>query len=146
MDPLSGIAVASSILSVIDILTRSLKSLADLQPRFERADFKVSLLIGQLSTLKAALNQINDLVGTSLAGISQHEQLVIDLATSLDCCEAVTVVLDDRLSGLQRNNGGHLATLSKAHFLWEEKEMTDYQNLLNNQINALNLLLTAMQW
>lgn len=146
MDPLSAIGAAGSILGIIDVVSRSIKTLMGLQSRYKRVGLKLRLLIGQLSTLKAALNQINDLIETRLDGVSQNQQLVTDLAISLDCCEAVISVLDDQLCAFQRSKSADLDPWSKTQFLWGESDMTDYQNLLNNQINSLNLLLTAIQW
>jgi hypothetical protein len=71
---------------------------------------------------------------------------VDDLKTSLDCCEVVILVLDERLCCVKRGEDRGLSALSKVQFVWDEKSMTDYLNLLNNQINALNLLLMALQW
>jgi hypothetical protein len=85
-------------------------------------------------------------MNTSLVAVPQHQSLVHDLKTSLDCCEVVILVLDSRLCCLRRNEDSGLSALSKAQFLWDENSMNDYLNLLNNQINALNLLLTALQW
>lgn len=116
----------------------------DLKARYNCVDLKVSLLIGQLSTLKAALKQITEVIDASLV-VPRH-QLVHDLETSVGCCEVVILVLDDRLCSLHRNEVNGLDTLSKAQFVWDEKTMDDYQNLLNNQIGALNLLITALQW
>ncbi|KAE8310023.1 G-protein alpha subunit-domain-containing protein [Aspergillus transmontanensis] len=51
-------------------------------------------------------------------------------------------LLDQRLSRVQQD---HLTMREKTGILWHEKETTDFQSLLNNQVNALNLLLTALQ-
>ena len=146
MDPVSAIGLVGAIIGVVDVISRNISSLIDLQSRYKSADLKVGLLIGQLSTLKAALKHIIELVNTSLVAIPQHQQLVHDLKTSLDCCEVVVLLLDERLCYLRRSEDSGLSALSKAQFVWDEKSMTDYLNLLNNQINALNLLLTAIQW
>lgn len=85
-------------------------------------------------------------MNTSHIAVPQYQQLAKDLKTSLDCCEVVILVLDERLCYLRRSGDNGLNALSKVQFVWDEKSMTDYLNLLNNQINALNLLLTALQW
>jgi hypothetical protein len=76
----------------------------------------------------------------------QHEQLVQNLSISLGCCKILILDLDKRLFPPQRDEASGLEIMTKIQFLWEEKTMTEYLNLLNNQINALNLLLTALQW
>jgi hypothetical protein len=143
MDPVSAIGLVSATFGVIEVISRNISSLVDLQSRYKSADLKVSLLIGQLSTLKAALKQIVNLMNTSVVDSPLHQQ---DLRTALDSCEVVILVLDKRLCSLRRSEDNGLDLLSRVHFVWDEKSIADYQNLLNNQINALNLLFTALQW
>lgn len=146
MDPVSAIGLTGSVLGIIDIVTRSVQTLQSLQVQYKRADLTASLLIGQLSTLKAALSQISDLVNIDLIKAPQHRQLVADLTISLDCCGVLVRVLDDRLQDLKRDEHGALRAVGKAKLVWEEKDMVDIRNHLNHQTNALNLLLTASQW
>ena len=146
MDPVSAIGLAGSVLSIIDVLGRSLSSLLDLQARYNRANLTLSLLIGQLSTLKAALNQISEWIDKSLDTIPAHQQLVIDLTTSLECCKVLILIMNDRMGIPESNHGSALTSMGKVQFLWEKQELNEYINLLSNQINALNLLLTALNW
>lgn len=146
MEPVSIISLVGSVVSIVDVIGRSLSYLLDLQTKYRKANLTISLLIGQLSTLKAALNQISEWITASLVGVPQHEQLVADLDVSIEACKILILVLDDRISCLERGAISELRTVDKVQFLWEEKGMTDYLNHLNNQINALNLLLTALQW
>ena len=146
MDPLSGLALTGTILGIVDVIARSINGLTSLQSRYKRVDLKIQLLVGQLTTLKAALKQVDDLVTTSQAAFGENTQLVTDLKTSIGCCEAIILVLDDRICQCQRNEGNGLSPVAKAQLLWDEKDISDFQNVLNNQLNALNLLLTAMHW
>ncbi len=146
MDPVSVLGVAGSIVTLAGVISKSLQSLLDLQTKYKKANLTVSLLIGQLSTLKAALNQISAWIDTSLVDAPQHQQLVADLTTSLDGCELLILLLDDRLNHLKRSSTVSLNTLGRAQLLRGESDMHEYLNQLNNQISALNLLLTALQW
>ncbi|KAE8421413.1 G-protein alpha subunit-domain-containing protein [Aspergillus pseudocaelatus] len=133
MDPLSIVGAVGSILGIIDLATRSIKALTDLQGRYTSIGLRARVLIGQLSTLNAALGQIKqilDLLGPG-SPIGEDSQI-----------SAILSVLDQRLSRMQQ---GHLTMREKTGILWHEKETTDFQSLLNNQVNALNLLLTALQ-
>lgn len=145
MDPLSVVGAVGSILGIIDLATRSIKTLTDLQGRYTSIGLRAKILIGQLSTLNAALGQIKqvlDLLGPGNP-IGEDSQISLDITTSLSCCEAIMSLLDQRLSRMQQD---HLTMRDKTGILWHEKETTDFQSLLNNQVNALNLLLTALQW
>ncbi|RAQ65382.1 hypothetical protein COH20_012459 [Aspergillus flavus] len=144
MDPLSVVGAVGSILGIIDLATRSIKTLTDLQGRYTSIGLRAKILIGQLSTLNAALGQIKqvlDLLGPGNP-IGEDSQISLDITTSLSCCEAIMSLLDQRLSRMQQD---HLTMRDKTGILWHEKETTDFQSLLNNQVNALNLLLTALQ-
>lgn len=145
MDPASALGVASAVLSIVSLLAKNIIALSDLQSRYGAADLKVSLLIGQLSTVKAALKQIAKLLEGDNRALRDNE-LISDFSLSLECVEAVVVILDDKVSLAQRNSANSLSVRSKVNFMWDEKTMDDYLNLLNNQIHALNLLLTALQW
>lgn len=118
----------------------------NLQTKYKRADLTVSLLIGQLSTLRAALNQITEWITSSLAALHLNEQLVSDLTISINGCEFLVLALEDRIDSFDRNADRTLNSLGKAQLLWEENGTNDFLKHLNNQINALNLFLTALQW
>lgn len=145
MDPASAIGVATAVLSIVNLIAKNVASLSDLQSRYNAADLRISLLIGQLSTVKAALNQMVKLLESDFGALRDLE-LNYDFSMSIRCVEAAVVVLDDKMSLLQRNAANKLTLRSKVNLIWDEKTMDDYLNLLNNQIHALGLLLTALQW
>ncbi|KAJ0120087.1 hypothetical protein J7T55_000940 [Diaporthe amygdali] len=144
MDPASAIGVASAVLAIISTISKSITSLSDLQSRYHAADLKVNLLIVQLSTVRAALKQMARLMESDV-GAPKDPELVEDISTCLGCVEAVVMILDDKVSLIEWNKANELTTRSKVNFIWDEKTMDDYSNMLNNQIHALNLLLTAFQ-
>jgi hypothetical protein len=160
MDPISVISLASSIAGLIDVTSRSIVGLLNIASRYSRFGLKIRQIAGQLSTLKAALKKIKELIEISHDGIPRRnrmaifalddEQLVCDLVLAIDCCESVVTVLDEQLSRFQLTSHSQSSGLTdvrtKVKFLWEEGDLDEYQGMLNNQINALNLLLTVTQW
>lgn len=145
MEAVSAIGLIGSVFSIADIITKSVTSLLDLQSKYKILDLKVTLLVGQLSTLKAALGHIADVMNGSLP-LSGNDQFLNDLSTSLQGCETIIAALDSRLCGLQTHEDGKLTTSGKVALLWDDSIMSDYLNILNNHINALHLLLTVLQW
>ncbi|KAI4124769.1 MAG: hypothetical protein LQ347_005602 [Umbilicaria vellea] len=143
MDPVIAIGFTGSVLGIIDVVTKSVQTLQNLQGQYKRADLTASLLVGQLSTLKAALFLISDLANMDLVKAPQHHQLMADLTISLECCGVLIRVLDDRLQELQRDEHGALRAVLKAKLVWQEKDMVDIRDHLNHQTDALNLFLTA---
>jgi hypothetical protein len=146
MDPISATGLATSLISTVDIIARSVSFLLALQTRYRQADLTVSLLIGQLSTLKAALNQICEWIKTKLVAVPRHEQLVKDLNVSIEGCKVLLLVLDERIVSCERSEDDSLNAMGKARLLWAGSDIDQYLAQLNNHIIALNLLLTALQW
>lgn len=151
MEPISAVGLSVSLMSCVKIITSSINSLLVLQTKYKQADLTVQLFLGQLSTLRAALNEICQWINASLIGVPQHEQLVLDLTTSIEGCKVLLLILGDRIALLDRSGADQdgfdsLGLRGKMQLLWAEKESNQYFSLLNNQINALNLLLTALQW
>lgn len=145
MDPVSAIGLASSLLGIIDVAARSISALRALQQRWKVADLTISLLISQLTTLKATLNQIKEWISTSLNSI-QHYQLVIDLGASLESCETLLLFIDGQLSHLDFNDSNDLSIESKIKVALQDKAVKECATHLVNQSTALNLLLTALNW
>lgn len=145
MDPISAIGLVSAIAGIVDLIAKGVLSLSDFQSRYRIVDLKVSLLIGQLSTLKAALTQVGHLV-QDVACVPRDRQLVSELSNSLASLETIIGVLDSRLSHLQHNTEDGLSSWRRVNFVWDEQTMRDYLSMLDHQVNALGLLLTALQW
>lgn len=143
MDPVSAIGLASSLLGIIDVAARSISALRALQQRWKVADLTISLVISQLTTLKAALNQIKEWISTSLNSI-QHYQLVMDLGASLESCETLLHFIDGQLSHLDFNDSNDLSIESKIKVALQDKAVKECATHLANQSTALNLLLTAL--
>ncbi|KAJ8069479.1 hypothetical protein OCU04_003132 [Sclerotinia nivalis] len=144
MDPVSIVGLTGSALNTGKVIANLLKSLITLRSKYKTASLMVSLLIGQLTTIKAALNEVSDWIATSLQGLAEHEQLIDDLNISLESCHIIILILDDRVTQLARNCMEGLNFEGKIKFLWDESEMGEFNDHLNSQINALNLLLSAI--
>ena len=141
MDPLSIAGTVTAVFGLVDVLTRNLSFLSDVRKRFNRADLAFSLLLSQLSTFKVCLDRIAQLLDEHLAPDSTNQQLMNDFGTSIESCKVVIFVLDEKIQNYQRKE-----RLGKVAFAWDEAEMKDYSSLLANQIDALHLMLTVLQW
>lgn len=146
MDPISIIGLAGSIVSIVDVATKSLKALNELRLRWLEADLTVMLLITQLGTLKAALGQIAEWINSSLAADPhQHYQLIIDLESALSCCKTLITLMDRHISKLEWNDhiDQPISFERRVRVALKDGAIKDCLNHLGNQTNALNLLLTA---
>ena len=146
MDPVSVIGVVGSVVNMVDVVSRSLTALHSLQQKWKIADITITLLLGHMATLKAAMNQISDWVSSDLRLVPQHHQLVIDLSMSLDSCKVLLAFMNNRLIDLELNQAGSLTLQSRVRAILQDQSMKDCLNHLSHQANALNLLLTALNW
>lgn len=144
MDPVSAIGVAASVINIIDACTRGFSSLLGLQSRYQQTDLAIRMLLSQLSTLKAALAQISEWIQTSF-DIFPYEHR-FDLQMSLDGSKFLVEALHDRFISSEQETGNSARIGQKMKFLWEERERVTFQTMINHQIGALNLFLTALQW
>jgi len=146
MEPVSAIALGASVIGIFDVVTRTISALRKLQQRWISANMTVGALLGQLSTLKAALGQIAKWIETSLVDSIQHHQLVIDLGASLDSCSILVSVMDGYLSELDWDESNSLTFESKTRSVLQDGSMKECISHLSHQSIALNLLLTALNW
>ena len=146
MDAVSIISLGGTIISIVEIIAKSIKTLRKLQLQWQTADWTISCLLGQLGTLKLALNQINEWICSDLKAESQHQSLVDDLCTSLDCCRALISSLDSHISQLEWGEAHKLAFESRVKTILNDSLVRDFVMQLNGQSTALNLLLTALNW
>lgn len=144
MEALSFLGAASSVISILDVASRCINSLRAFKQRWDDADMTVTLLISQISTLKAALDHISEWMSTATNKASQHHQLVIDLEQSLYSCKILITFIDDHVSSLVKGQCNELLFDSKAQAMLQDRKMQGCVSHLNNQIAALNLLLTAL--
>lgn len=140
-DPLVIIGAAASVVSIIDVLARSISTVRELRDQWKDADFTILNLVAQLTALKAALTKIKEWTDTELA--EAHHQLIMDIDDSVACCRILVGKVDTLLSELQQKPNGTLDWLARAKLLLGSKSMDDLQKMIERQTCALTLLLTA---
>ena len=146
MDPVAVISLAGSVFNIVDVVAKCLITLKNLQAQWQYADCTVTAIVGQLATLKAALNQISELISTDLGAEPQHYQLVLDLGEALESCKTLILFIDGHLSRLDWKDSDSLTYQSRLKAILGDKGVKDCVNHLHNQSSALNLLLTALNW
>ena len=145
MDPVSATGLAGSVIGLIDVAARSISALRALQRRWKAADLTITLLISQLMTLRAALNQIEEWI-TASPNANQHYQLIIDLGASLESCEILLLFIDGKLNELDWSDNNVLSFESRIKIALQDTAVKECATHLANQSMALNLLLTVISW
>ena len=148
MDPVSAsLGIVGSLLTIADVVTRSVNRLSTLKAKYRRASLSVTVLLGQLCTIQAVLEQLTNLQKSNRLNLTSSTlDLGPALTTSLDACGIIIESVGDLLDQLEKQDGSSLTAQGKIMFLWHEDEIKDFLGFLDPQINALTLLLQVMQW
>ncbi|TVY47961.1 Guanine nucleotide-binding protein subunit alpha [Lachnellula occidentalis] len=147
MDPISVIGLAGSLVGISDVIARSLRRLINLQSRYRSASLVVSLPIGQLSTLKSALNQVRDFVTSSLKRVPRHEQLVADFGVSLESGKLLITALEEHIDHVEINDNGSLhakgkvgrTTFERNALLQDDESRRIIKRMEDNRASLLSL-------
>lgn len=135
---MDALGATASILGVVDILTRSLLKLRELQQKLKDADLTLVTLIGELTATKAALKQLHNCV-VEHAHIEQHYDLIMDFEASLAACQLLVNVIDAKLSAFDFTRPTS-TLLNKLRAIITDGEMTDYLGRLGRTLSALNIV------
>lgn len=106
----------------------------------------VALIMGQISTLKAALEQISQWMQTDADTLISHYQLVMDLEVALHGSRLSITFIHDHVATLMRDEYNELTFKSKAGAMAQDNTVQQCAKHLNHQTGALHLLLTALNW
>ncbi|ERF71663.1 hypothetical protein EPUS_00652 [Endocarpon pusillum Z07020] len=139
------IGTAGAIVSIIDVVTRSISTLADFGKRIKAANLTLTMLLGQLGTVRTALDQVLALIKEGLKDQEQHYLLVMNLGDTIKCCNLLVRLIDEQVSNLEYNENNLLDFESKINLVLESKGTEQCLTQLDRQINALNLLITTFQ-
>lgn len=143
--PLTNLGAATSIPTLIEVLSRIVTTLHTLDARYATADFTFMFLIGQLTSLKAALTMLQEWRSTD--SHEPHHQLVMDWERSIACCRMLVRMIGDEVDELGAvNEEGGLDAKWKSKLMGKNGGLEETQKKVDRQIEALSLLLTACNW
>lgn len=146
MDPVSAVGLVGAVIGIANAIAKSVTRLTMLRNKYTRADLSLSLLIGQLYIIQAALNQIANLRGTNnnlfKSGTTDWTPV---LEHALQICNALMMSLNERLDDFETRDKGQLTAKGKLSMLWREDEIEQFVVILDRQVNASNLFVAAFQ-
>lgn len=147
MDPATAaLGLAAGVASIITVIGRSVNFLQNLRTQYCEAELNITLLIGQLQIVQAALHQVEAWMKESLSFNAQHRQLLSDLDGALSHCRLLVEYINTQLARLDWNGCGGLKCDSKLLVIFEDAATKECLTKLDHQISALNLCLTAFRW
>lgn len=144
MDPASILGAVSAAGAIVAAITKTLHNLSEIRGRFQGADTTIGLLISELSTVKAAVTQIEDWARFNGNGQIQ-EDVAEAIKVSIEGCKDSMDLLADEVAGLVGDpDRAGAEFLMRAKTVWNDSSMKDHQQRLHTQIGALQLLLQAV--
>ncbi|KAF2269548.1 hypothetical protein CC78DRAFT_450102, partial [Lojkania enalia] len=135
------LATVASVASLVDMLGRVITTIGGIIAQWKDPDISILNTNTQLIILKAAVVEIKDWMETYPGEI--HHQLVMDLDDSLGCCQRLATRLDKDVAQLNKSLSRPVPTSVRARFVLRSKPMAELQRMIDTQISALTLLLTA---
>jgi hypothetical protein len=143
MDPLSIVSIVSTAVSLGDVILRCITGLSALKTKYHDAPLTITTIVGQLYMVQAALTQLSTWNRPEHCRSPRYRQLASQADDALGSFGPLMLALENQLDHLDSPS---VTTKTRLEFLWNESEMTNYSVLLDRQVNALNLLLQAVQW
>ncbi|KAK0646975.1 hypothetical protein B0T16DRAFT_493847 [Cercophora newfieldiana] len=141
-DPPIIVGAAASIASIIDIVGKTIRSIAQLRATWQETNLTVLTLESQLAALKAALGEIKVWIETHIDN-DPHHQLVMDMDRCISCCRLLIEKIHFEVSEIQTSAGDKLDPSSKFRLLLKTKDIENIQRMIEQQTNVFILLLTA---
>lgn len=144
MEPVSIIGITASAFTLVDHLGKTLNFILQLSTKFKYADAKITLLIGYLASINAAIFEIAKIVET-LSECTKYEKLVDSLNTTLECTKLSLSFLESKIEGLRSDSQDETSMINKITMILKDTEFNEYINGISSYVNALNLLLNVLQ-
>lgn len=141
MEIAGGIAIVSTVAALVNNIAITIMTIKQLHDQIKSADAALMSIIAQLSTIKAALYQIQELLDTA----EYHQQLQLDLETAMQATQLHLDFIASKISKFKTKNAAStLRFSSKVKMIFESDDMAACLQRLNHQATALNLLISVL--
>jgi hypothetical protein len=144
-DPLTIIGSIGAVANIIDLVTKTISSIRDVRGQWKDADLAFLSLTSQLSALRAALVKIREWSDNELS-IDPDYQLIMDLDVSMGCCRMLVGKFDEFFLKLDQTADEPFDFAGKVKFVFGTRDLDDVQRMVERQVGAMTLLLTACNW
>ncbi|TGJ81406.1 hypothetical protein E0Z10_g7353 [Xylaria hypoxylon] len=145
MDPATIFQIVGAVVSLGDVVIGCITRLSALKAQFHDAPIIVTSMIGQLHMVKIAQDQLSPLNSPNFTHDARYRQLASQLGNALDSFGPILLALGQQLDRYEGIGADRMTARNRMGFLHGEREMTNLSILLDRQVNALNLLLSAIQ-
>ncbi|KAI0100763.1 G-alpha-domain-containing protein [Nemania sp. FL0031] len=145
MDPITIGQIIGSAVSLGNVVLKCIAGMRSLKQRYYDAPLVFSTIVGQLYMVHSALDQLAVWNKPEHALDLRYQQLARQIDNALECFSPLITALEKRLEESELISGNDMTTRERLAFLWNEQGTSNFSVLLDRQVNALNLLLQAIQ-
>lgn len=146
MDPATVFQIVGTVVSLGDVVIKCIAGLSALKAKFHDAPLIVTSMIGQLHMVKIAQEQLSPLNSPRFNRDQRYRQLATQIGNALDSFGPILLALSQQLDQYEGLDTLRMTAQRRLGFVHSERELTNLSILLDRQVNALNLLLQAIQW
>lgn len=140
MEIVGGIASVAQLIGSVAFVATQLNNLKE---RYKSAPLHITLVAGNLWTVKAALEAISAWRKSTTDKSRTSEQLDSDLTLSLEACACLIAVIERKLGD---TNLTKPSVFDRAKFVALDDIFKDFAGNLDAQVRGLQLLLQVYQW
>ncbi|CAH0004408.1 unnamed protein product [Clonostachys byssicola] len=134
MDPIAIVGLIGSVVSIGDVVAKSIRKLSDLRSRYHHAPFQITTLVGQLYIIQAAVGQLTQWKSSTFLNESRYLELASQIEASLDSFCPLILALGkylDKFEIVSDCDSSH--TQNKLQYMWNEKDIDVYLSLVDRQ-------------
>ncbi|KAI1111149.1 G-protein alpha subunit-domain-containing protein [Nemania sp. NC0429] len=145
MDPVTIVQIVGTVVSLTDVVLKCVTRLSALKARYHDAPIIITSMVGQLHIVRIAQEQLSPLISRNFGHDPRYRQLASQIGNALDSFGPILLALSQHLDQYEDSSADQMTSRRRMGFVRSEKEMTNLSILLDRQVNALNLLLQAIQ-
>ena len=135
------IGAVGAVVGIVDVLGRTISKLYEVQTKLKNVPVTLIRLSGELAAAKVALQQLQNSL-ESRNGDDLHYSVVMDLESSLSCCQLLLGVVEAKIPDANSNQE-NLAF--KIQIILADQETTKCLECLSRILLALNIVRESVE-
>ena len=144
MDPVSALSVASTAVTIAFAIGTSIKNLKLLKEKLGLAGTVIDVLERRLVTISFSIDSLVQWEKNRKDDSPYSAEFSAALRLSLEGCSTMLSSLDDQVAKFH-DESGELSLFHGGRYVWNEGVLKEYLDNLDNEIQALRLLLACHQ-
>ena len=141
MEPVTITMMVGAVAGTISSVGQLVMELKAIRDQIKTADATLMSMVAQLNSIKAALNQIQQLMQAG----TYDKQIEMDLELSLQASQLHIDYIDEKISKFKtKHSAGSLKFRNRVKVVFESDDMNRCLERLNHQSTALTLLITVL--